>query len=92
MNEQKAVRFEAILWQKVIDMPATEHERKSYYITLYDGEKEIPFILRLSADGTMVAEPYVNHEYDYDAHHYDDDEYDDDEYDDEDDDSYYEED
>jgi hypothetical protein len=85
MNEEKKIKpAEMIISQTIIEMPGTEYERRSYYTTLKDNEKETRFIFRLSADGMMVAEPYVEHEYDYD-HHYDEE----DEDDDEDDDSYY---
>ena len=57
---------EAIVWLKSTEMPETEHERNTYYITLKDGDKKVIFKLHVHADKTIVAEPYVVHEYDYD--------------------------
>lgn len=71
---------EVTIWQWFTEMAETEHERGSYYMILRHEGKELKFILRASADGTLVAEPYNEREYDYD-YNYDDDE--DDEYDDE---------
>jgi hypothetical protein len=57
---------EVTIWGTSTDMPGTQFERKTYRMILRDGEKEVKFNLQVHADGTIVAEPYVVHEYDYD--------------------------
>ncbi len=64
----------ATIWLKATDMPDTEKERNTYYITLRDGDKETIFVLRVHADGTIIAEPYSVNEYDYDVHYGDEEE------------------
>jgi len=54
------------VWATSTDMPGTEFERKTYRMILRDGEKEVKFNVQVHADGRIIAEPYVAHEYDYD--------------------------
>lgn len=57
---------EATIWATSTAMAGTKFERKIYRMILRDEGKEVKFNLQIHADGMIVAEPYVSHEYDYD--------------------------
>jgi hypothetical protein len=56
---------EATIWATSTDMAGSEHERKTYFIKLVDGDTETKFSLQIHADKTIVAVPYVDVDYNY---------------------------
>jgi hypothetical protein len=53
------------IWATSTDMAGSEFQRKTYFMTLKDGDKETKFSLQIHANGTIVAVPYVDADYDY---------------------------
>jgi hypothetical protein len=56
---------EISIWATSTDMASSEFERKSYFIKLKDGDKEVNFSLQVHAGGAIVAVPYVDADYNY---------------------------
>jgi hypothetical protein len=69
---------EATIWATSTDLAGSEFERKTYFITLKDGDKTTQFSLQVHADKTIVAVPYVPADYNYTDYDYDDGDDDDD--------------
>jgi hypothetical protein len=70
------------IWGTSTDMAGSEHQRKTYYITLRDGDTETKFSLQVHANKTIVAVPYVAADFNYDQYDWGDEDEDDEEYDD----------
>ena len=69
MESQRAATKEEpqiSIWGTSTDMAGTKYQRKTYYITLRDGDIETKFSLQVHADNTIIAVPYVVTDYDYD--------------------------
>ena len=66
LAEVKAEEQPVRIWQTATELAGTNQERKQYFMILEDADKpDLRFILQRHADGHIVAEPYVDHEYDY---------------------------
>lgn len=60
-------------WATHTDLPDSEMERKKYYVIISDaGKPDLNIIIVRGPGASIVVEPYVTHEYDYDQ--YDDEE------------------
>lgn len=56
-------------WSTATDIPGTNYERKTYFLTIQDGDRRIEFSLQhFPADNRIVAEPYQPADYDYTAY------------------------
>lgn len=56
---------EILIWATSTDMAGSAFQRKTYFMKLVDGDKEIVFSLQVHANGAIAAVPYVPPDYSY---------------------------